>query len=191
MADFQTDELFGPDASAAPLLNLDAVSVLACAPLARLSLRCRETGVAPAGTAFGLSLPIEPLASETAPNRAAFWLGPDEWMLVAPESHLDQVMDACETALADQPHALVDISHRQDAIIVSGAKAAWLLNTGVPIDLHADAFPLGTITRTVFHKVPIMIWRTGPDSFVIEAWGSFMEYVTGLLVQAADELKAA
>jgi sarcosine oxidase subunit gamma len=36
-----------------------------------------------------------------------------------------------------------------------------------------------------------MIWRTGADTFVVEAWVSFMDYVAGLLVQSATELEAA
>jgi len=191
MADILTSELYAADTTASALLALPGVSIVQAAPLARLSLRCRDACLAPAGKAFGTAIPQKPLSAETAPNRAAFWLGPDEWMLVAPEMQLDAVVADLEAALDGQPHSLVDISHRQDAVLISGSQAAWLLNTGVPIDLHESAFPVGTVTRTLFHKTPIMLWRTGPDSFVVEAWGSFMDYVTGLLVQSAEELKAA
>jgi len=191
MADILTSELYAADTAASPLLALPGVSIVKAAPLARLSLRCREAGLAPAGKAFGTAIPVQPLSAETAPNRAAFWLGPDEWMLVAPEMQLDAVTSDLEAALNGQPHSLVDVSHRQDAVLISGPQAAWLLNTGVPIDLHESAFAVGTVTRTLFHKTPVMVWRTGPDSFVVEAWGSFMDYVTGLLVQSAEELKAA
>ena len=191
MSDLLANDLIAPDAGEAPLLNQSSVSILKAAPITRLSLRLREGSITDAGTAFGASLPTKPLASETATKRAALWMGPDEWTLLAPEEELLAVFDGIEVKLADTPYSLVDISERSEAIIVSGEKAVWLLNTGIFIDFSLEAFPVGTVSRTVFHKSPVMIWRTGPDTFVVEAWVSFMDYVAGLLVQSAQELEAA
>ncbi|MEM5585871.1 MULTISPECIES: sarcosine oxidase subunit gamma family protein [unclassified Roseibium] len=191
MSELLASDLITPDAGEVPLLSLAEVSILKCAPIARLSFRGRKTSVADAGAAFGTALPDTPLACATAARRAALWMGPDEWTLLAPEDDLQTVFSAIEARLGDTPHALVDISDRSQAIIISGDKAAWLLNTGIFIDLSPEAFPLGTVTRTIFHKAPVMLWRTGPDTFVVEAWVSFMEYLSGLLVQAAQELEAA
>ncbi|MEM9633936.1 MAG: sarcosine oxidase subunit gamma family protein [Pseudomonadota bacterium] len=191
MSDLLAGDLITPDAGESPLLNLNDVSILKAAPITRLSFRGREAALKDAGAAFGAALPVKPLASETAAKRAALWMGPDEWTLLAPEDELKSVFDGIESKLSETPHALVDVSDRSEAIIVSGEKAVWLLNTGIFIDLSVEAFPVGTVTRTVFHKSPVMIWRTGADTFVVEAWVSFMDYVAGLLVQSAQELKAA
>lgn len=191
MADLLASDLYAPDAGEVPLLGLPEVSILKAAPLARLSLRAREASLADAGSAFGAKIPTTALSAEIAPGRAALWLGPDEWLLLAPEADLDAVTLAIAGKLGDRPHALVDISDRQDAIIVTGDKAAWLLNSGVAIDLDLAAFPVGMVTRTVFHKTAIMLWRTGPDAFVVEVWGSFMDYVAELLCLAAKELEVA
>ena len=191
MADQVTADLYVPDAGEKPLLAISSVSILKAAPVTRLSFRCRENGRDAAGKAFGVALPSKPLSAETAPDRIAFWLGPDEWMLIAQESDLEAVMSKLEGALESHPMSVVDVSHRQEAILISGDRAVWLLNTGIPIDLDTSAFPVGTVTRTVFHKAPIMVWRTGEDSFVVEAWVSFIDYVAGLLVQSARELSAA
>ncbi|MES0808635.1 sarcosine oxidase subunit gamma family protein [Roseibium sp. SCPC15] len=191
MSDLLASDLITPDAGENPLLNLNNVSILKAAPVTRLSFRAREAALKDAGAALGVALPVKALASETAAKRAALWMGPDEWTLLAPEDELKSVFDGIESKLAETPHALVDVSDRSEAIIVSGEKAVWLLNTGIFIDLSVEAFPVGTVTRTVFHKSPVMIWRTGPDTFVVEAWVSFMDYVAGLLVQSAQELEAA
>jgi sarcosine oxidase subunit gamma len=191
MSDLLASDLITPDAGEAPLLSLASVSILKAAPLTRLSFRGREASLKGAGAAFGVDLPVKPLASATAPKRAAFWLGPDEWTLLAPEKDLRAVFDGIEAKLAGQPHALVDISDRSEAVIVSGEKAVWLLNTGIFMDFSLEKFPVGTVTRTIFHKSPVLIWRTGTDTFVVEAWVSFMNYVSGLLVQSAGELEAA
>ncbi|MES0882320.1 sarcosine oxidase subunit gamma [Roseibium sp. SCP14] len=191
MSDLLASDLITPDAGENPLLNLSNVSILKATPITRLSFRAREVALKDAGAAFGAALPVIPLASETADKRAALWMGPDEWTLLAPEDELKSVFDGIENKLSETPHALVDVSERSEAIIVSGEKAVWLLNTGIFIDLSVEAFPVGNVTRTVFHKSPVMIWRTGPDTFVVEAWVSFMDYVAGLLVQSARELEAA
>ncbi|PVB63556.1 sarcosine oxidase subunit gamma family protein [Labrenzia sp. 011] len=191
MSDLLAGDLITPDAGAAPLLGLASVSILKAAPLTRLSLRARAPSLKTAGLAFGSSLPTRPLTSTTADRRAALWMGPDEWTLLAPVEDLRAVFDGIEGKLAGEPHALVDVSDRSEAIIVSGEKASWLLNTGIFVDFSLESFPVGTVTRTLFHKTPVMVWRIGPDTFVVEAWGSFMDYVSGLLVQCAQELQAA
>lgn len=191
MSEELAGDLIAPDAGAPPLLSQDGASILKAAPMTRLSFRARETALDDAGAAFGVTLPRKPLSCETGERRAALWMGPDEWTLLAPENELKPLFEAMEGKLSGHPHALVDISERSDAIIVSGEKAAWLLNTGIFIDFSLDAFPIGTVTRTIFHKSPVMVWRTAADTFVVEAWVSFMDYVSGLMVQAARELEAA
>ncbi len=189
MAEDLVSTLYVPDAGEPPLIATAGVSVLRSVPLARLSFRGGESAQHAAGTAFGTPLPNNPLSASCKEDRASLWLGPDEWLLLAPEEALADVSGALEKSLSEEAHALVDISHRQDAIIVTGPEAAWLLNSGIPIDLHPTAFPVGTVSRTLFHKAPVMLWRVGPETFVVEAWGSFMDYVTGLLGDAARELQ--
>ena len=90
--------------------------------------------------------------------------------------------------MAGLPHALVDVSHRQVGIAVAGAKAAAALNAGCPLDLDAATFPPGTCTRTVLAKAEIVLWRTAPTAFRVEAWRSFAEYVWELLATAAHDV---
>jgi len=191
MSDGLASDLITPDAGASPLLNQNDLSILKASPLTRLSFRAREAALSDAGTAFGVPLPVKPLSSETGDKRAALWMGPDEWTLLAPEDALQSVFEQIESGLGAHPHALVDISERSDAIILSGKKAVWLLNTGIFIDFSLEAFPVGTVARTVFHKSPVIVWRVAEETFVVEAWVSFMDYVSGLLVQSAQELEAA
>lgn len=191
MSDLMASDLITPDAGEPPLLSTNEVSILKVVPLTRLSLRLREASQKAAGSAFGVDLPVEPLSSATADKRAALWMGPDEWTLLAPESTSQSVFSDFDEQLGAQPHSLVDVSERSEAMIVSGQKAAWLLNTGIFIDFSIEEFPVGTVSRTIFHKSPVMVWRTGEEAFVVEAWVSFMDYVSGLLEQSASELSAA
>jgi sarcosine oxidase, subunit gamma len=154
-------------------------------PAARLILRGAAPVRAAAEAAFGVRVP--PLACRAAADgeRAALWLGPDEWLLIAPESQLTAVSAVLETALRDLPHSLVDVSHRQSACSVSGPQAATLLAAGCPLDLHAGAFPVDMCTRTMLAKAEVILWRTGAQAFRIEVWRSFAAYVSQFLAEAA------
>jgi sarcosine oxidase subunit gamma len=160
------------------------VTVTPAAPASRFVLRGVDA-IAAAGAAFGVAIPTRPLASETSGDRAALWLGPDEWLLLAPEAETATIYQQVSGALDGIACALVDVSHRQTALLVEGSKAASVLNAGVPLDLSLKAFPVGMVARTIFEKAEIVLWRTGPEAFRVEVWRSFAPYVLALL-QAAD-----
>jgi sarcosine oxidase subunit gamma len=160
------------------------------ASTARLSFRGNSAAIAAASTAFGVPLPTEACRAATVGTRSALWLGPDEYLLIAPESERLAIIQGVARDLAAHPHSLVDVSHRQNALIVKGPHAVWLLESGCPLDLDLSRFPVGMCTRTLFEKSEIMLWRTGTDTFHLEVWRSFMEYVIALLTETAHELPA-
>ncbi|MFO1148435.1 MAG: sarcosine oxidase subunit gamma family protein [Alsobacter sp.] len=159
---------------------IDGVSLTACPPRTRLILR-GEASTGAAGAVLGLEIPRKPNRAAAAGERAALWLGPDEWLILAPEAETATLFASLEQALASVPHALVDVSHRQTAILLSGPGCADALNAAVPLDLSEAAFPVGMATRTIFEKAEIVLWRTGPESFHLEVWRSFSPYVWTLL----------
>ena len=143
--------------------------------MARLALRGDASTL---GAAFGLALPAQPCRATEADGRSALWLGPDEWLLLAPSGTLD--------ANAAVPGAsVVDIGHRQVGLLLEGPGAMDALAAGCPLDLHLTAFPVGMCTRTVFGKAEIVLWRQGAERFHLEVWRSFAAYVHGLLERAA------
>jgi sarcosine oxidase subunit gamma len=157
-------------------------------PAARFTLRGLAPVMAAAGTA--LQLNISDIACRSASNSqwAALWLGPDEQLLLAPVTDGETVAAKLHAALGALPHSLVDMSHRQIALEVSGPTAQTLLSAGCPLDLHIASFPIGMCTRTVFGKADIVLWRTGAESFHVEVWRSFADYVARFLTEAAREL---
>jgi heterotetrameric sarcosine oxidase gamma subunit len=123
-----------------------------------------------------------------AGERAAHWLGPDEWLLLAPEAEGPGVARELGAALAGLPHSLVGVGHRNTALTLSGPEAATVLNAGCPLDLDLAAFPVGACTRTVFGKAEIVLWRAAERTFHIEVWRSFAAYVWQLIEEARREL---
>ena len=168
----------------APVLDRATPAQLAItwAPaVARMSLRGDAAAL---GAELHVALPARPGGVTVAGDRTALWLGPDEWLLLAPLNSLDP-------RISVGAGAVVDISHRHVGLVLEGDDAAVALATGCPLDLHPSVFAPGTCTRTVFGKAEIVLWRRDAAHFHIEVWRSFAGYVRDRLDLAARELAAA
>lgn len=167
-------------------------------PATRYVLRGGAEVMAAAGGALDLAISQQACRAATSPaaasgapiaaahQLAALWLGPDEQLLLGPAG-LD-IAAALQPVLSALPHSLVEVSHRQMALEVSGPHATALLNAGCPLDLDPSAFPVGMCTRTVLAKAEIVLWRTDESVFHIEVWRSFASYVSSFLAEVAREL---
>lgn len=85
------------------------------------------------------------------------------------------------------PHSATDVSHRNVAMTVSGEGAEATLNAGCPQDFSLSAFPVGACSRTLFGKAEVVIFRVAEDTFRVECWRSFADYVFGLLEEGARD----
>jgi len=160
----------------------NGVSLVPLEACERISLRAEEKAVAALGKAIGLTLPKKAGASVTKAGVSAVWIGPDEWLLTAPEGAvLEEKLNKVRAGL----YSVVSINHRNTAIMVSGVNAVKALNSGCARDLSLTAFPIGTGSRTVLAKAEIILWRTGEQEFRVECWRSFSDYVWKYLVDAA------
>ena len=162
------------------------VSLTPAKPASRLSLRARGDALDALSSALGVALPREPKSSASAGTRHALWLGPDEW-LVIDESGADLAVSA---GGADVLHSAVDVSHRNTAIVVSGAGAEATLSAGCPQDLRLAVFPVGACSRTLMGKIEVVIWRRAADEFRVECWRSFAGYAFDFLNEAARDAAA-
>src|SRR5271169_3392467 len=151
----------------------------------RFTLRGAEAVRIACGMAFGVEPPSQLGPAGEGEGRAALWLGPDEWLLIADGADAADIGGMLESVLEGTAHSLVDVSHRQIGLIASGPAAARVLNAGCPLDLDLKAFPVGFATRTVFDKVEIVLWRRAETTFHAEIWRSFAPYLAASLAEAA------
>lgn len=154
-------------------------------PAARFILRGSEAVRLACGMVFGAEPPSQLGLAAEGDKRAALWLGPDEWLLIAGGADVATIGDVLESVLEGTAHSLVDVSHRQVGLIAEGPAAARVLNAGCPLDLDPHAFPVGFATRTVFDKVEIVLWRRAETTFHLEVWRSFAPYLAASLAEAA------
>ncbi|HVY16931.1 MAG TPA: sarcosine oxidase subunit alpha family protein [Rhodopila sp.] len=161
------------------------VGMVALAPATLLSLRA-GAAAAGIGMALGVLLPTVPCRSVIT-ERAALWLGPDEWLIQAPEP-AEGLIALVRKGAGDHPISVVDVSHRTLALEIAGPLADWCINGFCALDLDLRVFPVGTCTRTVLGKAEIMLWRIAPEVFHVHAPRSFFPYVWACLRQAALSL---
>lgn len=155
--------------------------------LCRFAFRGSEAAADDLSLAYGAELSREPLrANETTDGRAALWLGPDEWLLIAPEADRAAIVDIVARTVT-MPASLVDISHRNTGVLLRGSRVEAVLNAGCPLDLDISAFARGMSTRTLMGKVEIVLWRKAADTFHLECGRSFAPYVHGFIAEAARE----
>ncbi len=145
-------------------------------PQARLNVRAAPADLPAIGALLGITPGTTPCRAVVAGERAALWLGPDEWLLLAPE-----LPTADQLAAADALGSIVDVSHRSTGIDITGPGCTDTLNAFCALDLAEPAFPVGMCTRTLLGKAEIVLWRTGTDRFRIDLWRSFAPYVWGCL----------
>jgi sarcosine oxidase, subunit gamma len=182
-----------PDAALRPRSPLEGVHLPAgprftlseAPPAARFILRGGEAARVACGIVFGAEPPSKLGPPGESVGRAALWLGPDEWLLIAEAADSAALSETLMSVLDGTAHSLVDVSHRQIGLIASGPAAARTLNAGCPLDLGLKALPIGFATRTLFDKAEIVLWRRAATAFHVEVWRSFARYLAASLAEAA------
>ena len=145
----------------------------------RFVLRAKSPPARAAG--FDLSLAINRFSRNGA--LVAARLGPDEYLLLAPEAA--PVAIEIAAAMGSRFHSLVDIGHRNAALELSGPAVCDMLNAGCSLDLGLAAFPAGMATRTLFAKAEVVLLREDAQRFRLECCCSFTPYVCDFLRAAA------
>ena len=149
-------------------------------PTVRIALRLADPAAA------GLALPTTVGARSADGARTALCLGPDEWLLEAPEDE-GEALRATLAGIA-APSSAVEVSDREITYRLEGPAVLDLLATGCPRDLAA--MPVGSGARTVFDSVQVVLVREAEDRFRLTVWRSFAPHVRALLDVALRELAA-
>ncbi len=133
------------------------------------------------GSTLSIAMPTKPLTASIDTDRVVLWLGPDEWMLLESAPSVQPIR-------ANAAYAAVDITHRNTGLVITGPRAADLLNAGCPLDLDLSTFPIGMCARTLFAKTEIVLWRVSAETFHVDVWRTFAPYVVGHLNEAIRDL---
>jgi sarcosine oxidase subunit gamma len=139
--------------------------------------------------ATGPELPIEACTVSAKGDVSILWLGPDEWLVVAPDNRGAALMDVLEKVLAKQHAAVIDLSANRTVIELSGPSGRAVLEKGCLHDLHPRAFPAGRVVGTIIARTQVFLERPteAPDSFRLYVRCSFARHLADWLLDAMTE----
>jgi sarcosine oxidase subunit gamma len=125
------------------------------------------------------------------------WLGPDEWMVVAPDGAEIELEARLAAAVAPHGGTVTDVSESRTTIVVTGPRARDALAKGCPLDLHPRGFATGTCAQSIVAKVGVIIHRTDSGAageharFELHVLRSFADYLWRFLEDAGQEYGVA
>ncbi|MDQ0662642.1 sarcosine oxidase subunit gamma [Arthrobacter ulcerisalmonis] len=124
-------------------------------------------------------------------DTSVLWLGPSEFLVVAPteahESLGGGLIPALRDALGTGAGQVVDLSANRTTFELTGPRARAVLEKGCSLDLHPRVFRAGTAFSTGIANIPAILWKTGEESFRIFPRASFAEFLGRWLLDAMRE----
>ena len=134
-----------------------------------------------------------PLAANTVHSTEyidVLWLGPDEWLIVAPDG--SDAGPRLAEALKNIHAAVTDVSESRTVIVLSGDHARDVLAKGCALDLHPDKFAVGQCAQSTLAHIHIILqMRSDVPEFDVYVHRSFAESMWLWLEDAAAEYKPA
>lgn len=141
---------------------------------------------------LAMNLPVEPNTVLENRDLAAFWLGPDEWLLQTPPGQEGRIAGGLRDALHGLFFAVTDLSSGQTVIRISGPHAVDVLSKGCSLDLHPKVLGPARCAQTLVAKTTVLIRRLEESSkFDLTVRRSFAEYLVLWLRDAAEEYGVA
>jgi sarcosine oxidase subunit gamma len=124
-------------------------------------------------------------------DTSVLWLGPEEFLVVAPteahESLGGDLIQALREALADGEGQVVDVSANRTTFELTGPRARAVLEKGCSLDLHPRILKAGTALSTEIGNIPVVLWKTGEESFRLFPRASFADFLGRWLLDAMRE----
>ncbi len=138
----------------------------------------------------GVPLPLEPNRVASMRELRSLWLGPDEWLVTAPEGLAPDLPGRLARALAGRHASVLDLSASRVIIEIAGARARDLLQKGCGLDLHPRAFGPGQCAQTLFAKLPVIIDQLGAAPvYRLFVRRSAARWLAEWLIDAAEEFR--
>ncbi|MFD9697443.1 sarcosine oxidase subunit gamma [Lentzea sp. NPDC059081] len=146
--------------------------------------------IAAMGEALGVAFPAAcTFTSGTGPFGAVevLWLGPDEFLVVAPPGHQVAIEEVVRGALGTSRGSVVDTSAQRTTVALEGPRVRDVLAHGCSVDLHPSSAPAGTCVQTLLARTGIVLQVNGDDRCTVLVRSSFAGYFAAWLADACTE----
>ncbi|WP_211882986.1 sarcosine oxidase subunit gamma [Pseudarthrobacter albicanus] len=122
---------------------------------------------------------------------AVLWLGPAEFMVVAPEASHDSLggslVSDLTAALGSGEGQVVDLSANRTTFELTGSRARAVLEKSCSLDLHPRVFKAGTALATEIGHIPVVLWKTADETFRLFPRASFADFLGRWLLDSMRE----
>ncbi len=132
---------------------------------------------------LGFALPVVPNSFSGHDESAAYWLGPDEWLITTNDIAVE---DALRVALKGH-FAVTNITGGQTIISLRGGASLEILQKSSIYDFHPSKFKVGNCVQTTFAKAGALVVKKADGSFNLIIRRSFADYIGRWLLDAARE----
>jgi sarcosine oxidase subunit gamma len=157
-----------------------------------LRLRADTTAAETAKQILGVTLPSAPNTTSTSNDLQVLWMGPDEWLLLAPDGAAAPLREQLGDALDGHHATVVDVSAQRTVIELAGANARDVLAKGCSLDVHPRAFAAGRCAQSTLGRAQVVLLaRSDEPAYWVLVRASFAEYLAEWLLDAAAEYRGA
>jgi len=140
----------------------------------------------------GVEPPAEPLTATAGGSQSILWMGPDEWLVVAPPDLRESLPAKLAASLEGQHAAAVEVGESMTVIALAGPRARDVLAKGCTIDLHPSVFGPGRVVRTLLAKAGVVLHQIDDaPTFEVYVHRSFADYAWRWLDDAGLEYGVA
>ena len=115
----------------------------------------------PLESCLGFALPDKPAGSGFGRSNeaTAYWLGPNDWLLLDPAQETDRIAGALREAAGGATSVVTNVTDAWSIIEISGEGAVSRLAQGCSVDLHDSVFPAGRYALTRLQHLSVIIHR--------------------------------
>ncbi|MFF3490090.1 sarcosine oxidase subunit gamma [Streptomyces sp. NPDC002795] len=119
----------------------------------------------------------------------ALWLGPDEWLLVAPAGRAEELTAGLRSAIGEEFATVTDTSAQRTVLALSGPLLPDVLSQGCALDLAPDKAGVGACRTTLLAQagVTLVVREAGPRVVSLLVRSSFAGYLAAWLADACTE----
>ena len=111
--------------------------------------------------------------------------GPGRWLIEDADDGLEEKL---RSQIGSGLGAVTGLTHARVVVSISGEKADWVLASGVALDFHPAAFPVGSTKVSHHHEIGLTIHRTGEQSFDLYVFTSLVRSFWQWIAKAASEV---
>ncbi|HJM91151.1 MAG: sarcosine oxidase subunit gamma family protein [Alphaproteobacteria bacterium] len=131
---------------------------------------------------LGFDLPLSPNQAADGGAVTAYWLGPNEWLLLGLAAS-----ESLTQALAGTRHAMLENGDGQQIIALSGNRCRDVLAKLCPLDLESPDLVPGRCARSILAGCSVLLVPQTDGGYRIHVARSFADYAWHSLTDAARE----